>query len=135
MGFIEKHFGGHISIGRLTVYGCNAMHWGVTFWTKRWGYICFRLPFRCYRRWWPLYLYCSPNATPWASTFMLGRKHNRDNWALARVRRRALRHNFKYESEPEDYNYKRLREINNILYPLQLLRNVNRERREEEVPK
>lgn len=59
-------FDGYITIGkRLTIYGDNAMHWGVTFHTKKYGYVCFRLPFRSRGKWWPLYLYCSPNATPW----------------------------------------------------------------------
>lgn len=70
--FWERYFGGHLTLGPITVYGENAMHWGVDIYTKRWGYICFRLPFRCYGIWWPLYFYVSPNATPWASTFYRG---------------------------------------------------------------
>ena len=83
---------GHISIGRLFIYGENAMHWGAVYWTKRWGYICFRLPFRCFGKWWPLYFYVSPNATPWASTFYLG--PNKGAKAAATLRRRAFGHNF-----------------------------------------
>lgn len=64
---------GHISVGRLTVYGRNAMHWGVTFWTKKYRFICFRLPLPCFGKWYPLYFYCSPDATPCAATFKLGR--------------------------------------------------------------
>lgn len=111
-------FTGHIKIGKkITVYGRNAMHWGVNVHTQKFGYICFRLPFRCFGRWWPLYLYFSPNATPWASTFMLGRKHSRDDWALSRVRRMRLGHNFDYDSELEpDGNYKELQRINGSLY-------------------
>lgn len=77
MSLIEKKLSGHVTIGNLTIYGANAMHWGVTYWTKRWGYICFRLPLPCFGRWWPLYFYVSPNATPWAATFKLGKKHFR----------------------------------------------------------
>lgn len=112
---IEKFLSGHISIGRLTIYGRNAMHWGVTFHTKKYGYICFRLPLRCYGRWWPLYFYCSPNGTPWAATFMLGKKYNRDDWALSRIRRLCLGHNFKVHGWNETYdcdNYTILRGIN-----------------------
>ena len=92
--FIDKYLSGHISIGNLTVYGRNAMHWGVTYWTKKWGFICFRLPLTCYGKLLPLYFYLSPNATPWASTFMLGKKHNRRDWALARVRKYRFGHGF-----------------------------------------
>lgn len=105
---------GHINIGkRITIYGRNAMHWGVRIWTKRYGYICFRLPFRCFGKWYPLYLYFSPNATPWAATFMVGRKHAPKDWALARVRRVLLGHNFYYDSQnDENGNYAKLIRIN-----------------------
>lgn len=117
---IAKRLEGHFSIGRLTVYGDNAMHFGVTFWTRKYGYICFRLPLPCgivdhFRygdklRWWPLYFYISPNATPWAATFMLGRKHSRDDWALSRIRNIKLGHGFKTEEQ-----YEELRKINNLI--------------------
>ena len=61
--FLEKYLGGHFKIVRITVYGRNAMHWGVTIKTKR-GYLCFRLPFTCFGKWWSLYLYHSPDGTP-----------------------------------------------------------------------
>jgi hypothetical protein len=108
--FLEDHIGGHKSMGKLTIYGYNAMHFGITYQTKKYGYICFRLPLRCFGRWYPLYFYLSPNATSWAATFMLGKKHDRDDWALARVRKARFGHNFdtdKYRQE--------LREINNML--------------------
>lgn len=69
----ENFMGGHVRIGKITIYGENAMHWAVNVRTKRWGYVCFRLPFRCFGKWWPLYFYCSPNGTPWAATFKIGR--------------------------------------------------------------
>jgi len=71
MTFWDRHFGGHIAIGPVTIYGENAMHWAVNIRTKRWGYVCFRLPLRCFGRWLPLYFYCSPNATPGAATFII----------------------------------------------------------------
>lgn len=111
---LRRWFAGHISIGHLTLYGNNAMHFGVTYYTKKYGYICFRLPFRSCGRWWPLYLFCSPNATPWASTFMLG--HGKDNnWALSRIRRRVFGHNFNLNAFISPYgcrNYDLLSEIN-----------------------
>jgi hypothetical protein len=114
---VAAMFSGHIHIGkRITIYGRNAMHWGVNIRTKRWGYVCFRLPFRCFGRWWPLYFYCSPNATPWAATFMLGKNHDPADWALSRVRRLRLGHNFYFDSEnDENGNYAELRRINDRL--------------------
>lgn len=85
---------GHISVGPLTIYGRNAMHWGVTVKSKKYGYICFRLPLWCFGKWWPLYLYFSPNATPQASTFMIGKKHGYHSWAYSRVRLYKFGHNF-----------------------------------------
>ena len=107
---------GHIKIGKLTIYGRNAMHWGCTLYTKKYGYICWRLPFLCDGRWWPLYFYCSPNATPWAATFMLGKKHDKDEWVRSRIRYAVLGHNFDLdEGHNEEYdidNYYILQGIN-----------------------
>jgi hypothetical protein len=75
--FIEDKLDGHVSIGAVTVYGANAMHWAVNISTRRWGYICFRLPLPCFGRWWPLYWYCSPDGTPNKATFYLGKKRYR----------------------------------------------------------
>lgn len=111
----EDFMSGHISIGRLTVYGRNAMRWGVNYHTKKYGYVCFRLPLPCYGRWWPLYFYISPNGTPWAATFMLGRKAHRDDWMLSRIRRACLGLNFDVDGWNKDYkctNYHILRGIN-----------------------
>jgi hypothetical protein len=59
---------------RLTIYPMrSAMHGAVNYWTKRWGYVCFKPPTYVFGRWWPSYFYLSPNATPWASTLVLGR--------------------------------------------------------------
>lgn len=32
--FLGKHLGGHVTLGRLTIYGFNAMHVAVNFRTK-----------------------------------------------------------------------------------------------------
>ena len=103
---------GHICIGnRLTIYGRNAMHWGVNFWTKRYGYICFRLPLPCFGKWWPLYLYCSPNATPWAATFMIGGSKRDKDKLLAPMRKSVLGHNFNVHGEN---NYEVLCKLNGV---------------------
>ncbi len=72
LSFCENFLGGHIDIFNITIYGCNAMHWAVNI-STRWGYICFRLPLRCFGKWWPLYFYVSPNATPSQATFIVPR--------------------------------------------------------------
>ena len=69
LNFLERYLGGHIDIGPITIFGENAMHWAVNIHTKRWGWVCFRLPFRSFGKWWPLYFYCSPNGTPQKATF------------------------------------------------------------------
>ena len=71
LSFWDNFFGGHIDVFNICIYGENAMRWAVNIKT-RFGYICFRLPFRCFGEWWPLYFYISPNATPRASTFYRG---------------------------------------------------------------
>lgn len=63
---------GYLSLGRLTVFGENAMHWGVRVKLKN-NFLCFRLPFRCYGGWWPLYLYISPDGTPTSAIWGIGR--------------------------------------------------------------
>lgn len=63
----ENFLDGYVAIGPLVIYGENAMHWAVNI-QSRWGYICFRLPLRCFDRWWPLYFYISPDATPASAT-------------------------------------------------------------------
>lgn len=100
---------GHFSIGNLTVFGDNAMHFGCHFWTNKYGYICWRLPIPCgisdklrygdKLHWSPLYFYISRNATPWAAVFMLGKKHSPEDWALARLRKRHF--GWKYNGDNE----------------------------------
>ena len=116
--FKYKFMTGHISIGNLTIYGRNAMHWGCHLYTKKYGYICWRLPFTCDGQWYPLYLYFSPNGTPWASTFMLGKKHDKENWVKSRIRYTMFGHNFDIHGWNEEYqmeNYHILRAINNMI--------------------
>jgi hypothetical protein len=111
LNWFENHMGGHISIGGITIYGENAMHWGVNIRSKKYGYICFRLPFRCFGKWWPLYFYVSPNGTPWASTFYMGKDKSQKK--KSQLRKEAFGHNFKYEYEDETWN--KLMQINNSL--------------------
>ena len=121
---------GSFNIGNLTVYGDNAMHFACNYYTKKFGYICFKLPlpsgiankilYKDKLRWYPLYLYFSPNGTPWASTFMIGKgdctgkQGSKIDRTKAKMRKLRLGHNFKYDSENEDYNYQVMRQINNL---------------------
>lgn len=96
LSFAENFLGGHKTIGPVTIYGENAMHWAVNIKTRRWGYVCFRLPFRCFGRWWPLYFYCSPDATPGSSTVAVGPRFSKTEKLMARIRRHLFGHNFRY---------------------------------------
>ena len=104
-----RKLAGHVNIGPVTAYGANAMHWGINIRTRRWGWVCFRLPFRCFGCWWPLYFYVSPNATPWAATFFLGSEVREEGKSTIRRRRRELGHNFAVDDPAV---YRRLAAIN-----------------------
>lgn len=95
MNWFERHWRGHISIGRLTIYGFNAMHVAVNFWTRRWGYVCFHPTMKVFGHWWPWYFYVSPDATPSCSTFAVGPGIRDEGWQGSRARRRRWGHNFK----------------------------------------
>lgn len=113
---------GRFSIGNLTVFGDNAMHFGCHFWTKKYGFICWRLPFVCNisakilygdkLRWHPLYFYISRDATPWSAVFMIGKKAYPRDWALARARKRAF--GWRYNCD-DDYQYDLLYKINTVI--------------------
>lgn len=96
---LYKCFGGHINLGRkVTIYGLNAMQWAINIRTKRWGIVCFRLPLPCFNKFPPLYFYVSPNGTPRASTFCIGR--GKKQRQLARIRRKTFGHNFDSWNDP-----------------------------------
>ena len=63
LSFAENFLSGHISLGPVTIFGENAMHWAVVIETRT-GYLSFRLPLRCFGAWWPLYCFHSPDGTP-----------------------------------------------------------------------
>ena len=71
--FMATHLGGHVNIGPITIYGENAMHWAVNIKLKT-GWLAFRLPFLCFGRWWGLYMYFSPNATPDQAKWIIGNR-------------------------------------------------------------
>jgi hypothetical protein len=71
--WIDRWFGGHWTIGPVTVYGRNAMHFAVNI-RSRWGWICFKPPTRCYGVWWPWYFYISEDATPFNCRVLWGHR-------------------------------------------------------------
>lgn len=89
----ENFMSGHWSIGKMTIYGENAMCWAVNIRTKKWGVICFSLPsLSRKRRGWDHYFYLSPNATPWACTFHFG--GDKQESIRAKIRKMNFGHNF-----------------------------------------
>lgn len=95
-GQLDKYLGGHITIGPITIYGLNAMHCAIEIWTKRYGYIVATPPLYWHGRWWPSHIFFSPNATPWAATFMLGKfdYSTKAEMVAAKWRQLYLGHNY-----------------------------------------
>ncbi len=90
--------GGHITIGKMTIYGANAMCWAVNIRTKKWGYICFTLPSIRRRKYkFGHYFYLSPNGTPCACTYYRGIDKNER--IRADIRKLNLGHNFDANNE------------------------------------
>lgn len=73
--FWERYLGGHLCIGPVVIYGENAMHWAINIKFEGHGYLCFRLPIRCFGVWWPMYLYWSKNATPQGASFKIPKNY------------------------------------------------------------
>lgn len=107
---LTSYLSGHANLGPVTIFGLNAMHWGVTIKSKKYGRICFRLPLPCFGRFPRLYFYLSPNGTPWASTFCIGLGAKEK--AKAILRRKEFGHNF--DSWNDEELKIRLRRINDI---------------------
>jgi hypothetical protein len=102
MNWLERNFGGSLRIGRLTIFGFNAMHITVQFWTQRWGYVCFHPTVKMFGCWWPWYFYVSPNATPWAATFAIGPGVSKENKLAAPIRRALFGHRFNTDEWREE---------------------------------
>ena len=54
---------GHITMGRVTLYGANAMHWALEVRIGR-SYWCFHPITHTFGGYWPWYFYASHDATP-----------------------------------------------------------------------
>ena len=83
----DRTFRGHLNIGPVTIYGANAMHWAVNIRVGKFGYLCFRLPLKCFGQRWGWYLYLSRNGTPWQAVVAYGSGVSRDDKRHARLRR------------------------------------------------
>jgi hypothetical protein len=59
----DRLFRGHVSIGPVTVYGANAMHWAINVWALG-HYWCWHPTTRTFGGYWPWYFYLSTDATP-----------------------------------------------------------------------
>jgi hypothetical protein len=92
----ENFMSGHISIGSLSIFGENAMHWAIELHTKKYGYICFTPPLKCFGKYQGCHLYFSPNGTPWAATYYksLWKENNKDEEIRAKIRKLNFGHNF-----------------------------------------
>lgn len=67
----DRIFTGHITIGPVTIYGANAMHWHVDVLIGR-HYWCFHPTTRTYGGRWPWKFYVSPDGTPTRAVFGIG---------------------------------------------------------------
>lgn len=67
----DRVFTGHVSIGPITIYGANAMHWQIDV-RFRGAYWCFHPTTRTFGGRWPWAFYISSDATPCRATFKLG---------------------------------------------------------------
>lgn len=99
LGRLWDHlFKGHRSFGWLTVFAFDtAMHGAFNVHT-RWGYLCIAVPWfgLGWRTEWPTYAYLSPNATPWAATWLIGKgaELTREDRRMVRVRRALWGHGY-----------------------------------------
>lgn len=104
LNWFENFMGGHVSIGNLTIYGENAMHWAINYRTKKYGTICLTLPLKCFGKYWGCHIYFSPNGTPWACTYYKS-LWKEDNWkeeVRAKLRKQNFGHNFNTDKYSEE---------------------------------
>jgi hypothetical protein len=81
----------HVSIGPIVLFPHRGAMYGALNVRTRWGYLCLRLPTFSYGRYLPGYLYASPNATPWAAWWGIGRGFSERDRRRAADRRAATR--------------------------------------------
>ena len=99
----------HQRIGRVRIHAHDvdtAMHGALNVWTPWTGAICWHPSTAPWGDEWPWYFYVSPNSTPWAATFAIGRGLDLAEKLAARMRRARL--GLVYDVEALSYE-----EINN----------------------
>lgn len=93
---IRRLDSGILHIGkRITVFHDNPKSgtgFTIRIRTEKFGWICVRPPIM--NPWSRCYLYVSPNATPWAATYVVGPGISKDDKEYAPIRRMVLGHNF-----------------------------------------
>lgn len=62
---------GHITIGPVTLYGANAMHWTLEVSTP-WGFLCAHPTTHTFGGKWPWKVFLSPDATPMSRRWGFG---------------------------------------------------------------
>lgn len=67
----DRVFTGSFRVGRVTVYGANAMHWAINIRGKR-NWWCFHPRTRTFGAVWRWYFYISPDATPSSAVYRTG---------------------------------------------------------------
>lgn len=111
MKYLSKHITLFLFGWRIVIYGFNAMHVAVRISTRKWGYICFHPPMKCFGKWWPWYFYLSPNATSWAATFAIGPGIEWSEKTLSKIHRSMFGHNFDI-----DTHYDQMQEIKEAVH-------------------
>lgn len=64
----DRLFRGHVTVGPITLYGANAMHWAINVGALG-HYWCFHPTTRTFGGYWPWYFYISKDATPQGACF------------------------------------------------------------------
>ena len=62
---------GHITVGPVTLYGANAMHWTLEV-STRWGHLCIHPTTRTFGGHWPWHIYMSRDGTPGGRSWGFG---------------------------------------------------------------
>lgn len=80
----------HITVGPLTVYGANAMHWAAELRLPLGLTLCAHPTTRTFGGRWPWYAYLSTNGTPWGALWAVGPGVDNVDKRRAEVRREVL---------------------------------------------
>jgi hypothetical protein len=111
---LYQNIKGHYTIGKVVIYGLNAMHFTIQIRSKKYGWICIR-PITFYKQF-PVYIYLSPDGTPSSATYykqLGGSYRGKELEYKAKLRRWKLRHNYKIDDE-KDWRWDWLDKLHNL---------------------